>query len=114
MTNSCIFCRIVEGSLPATFVYQDESVVAFEDRNPQAPTHILVVPRLHVATLADATASHEPLLGRILFAAARIARERGLASGYRAVINNGEWGGQTVFHVHLHLMGGRQFHWPPG
>lgn len=112
--NSCIFCRIVEGSLPAKFVYQDESVVAFEDRNPQAPTHILVVPRQHVAALEETTASHEPLLGRMLYAATCIAKDRGLASGYRTVINNGEWGGQTVFHVHLHLMGGRRFHWPPG
>jgi histidine triad (HIT) family protein len=113
--DSCIFCRIVEHQAPAKIVYEDESVVAFEDLNPQAPVHLLVVPKKHLPSLKEATAEDEPMLGRALSVAARLARERGLESkGYRTVINNGAEAGQSVFHLHVHVLGGRVFRWPPG
>lgn len=112
---ACLFCRIARKEVPTTMVYEDDQVVAFRDTNPQAPVHVLVIPRDHVASLADATADHEPLLGRLFTAAAKIARAEGIdASGYRAVVNTGPQAGQTVFHVHLHLLGGRTLTWPPG
>lgn len=112
---SCIFCRIVNRQTPAKIVYEDESVVAFEDVNPQAPVHLLVVPRKHLPSLQDFNVEDEPLLGHLFTVAARLAGERQLdAKGYRAVINNGSWAGQSVDHLHVHVLGGRVFHWPPG
>jgi len=113
--ESCIFCRIIDGKALAKIVYHDDSVVAFEDLHPQAPTHLLVVTRKHIASLREAKAEDEPLLGHLFTVAAQLARERQIDSkGFRTVINNGTWAGQTVFHIHVHVMGGRAFHWPPG
>jgi histidine triad (HIT) family protein len=114
MTPDCIFCKIAAGSIPAKLVYEDDQVIAFSDLNPQAPTHILVIPRQHLGSLAGATSEHTPLLGQLLAAAAEVARQQSLANGYRIVINTGSDGGQTVGHLHLHILGGRSMHWPPG
>lgn len=111
---SCLFCKIIEGSIPSTAVYQDDQCYAFADINPRAPTHILVAPRKHVDSLAHADGADRQLLGHLLWAAAKIARTRGLHKGYRIVINHGEDGGQTVDHLHVHLLGGRALSWPPG
>ncbi len=111
---SCLFCKIVEGTIPSTAVYQDDQCFAFKDIDPKAPIHVLVIPRRHIASLADAGASDQPLLGHLLRAAAEIARAQGLANGYRVVISTGRDGGQTVDHLHVHVMGGRAMHWPPG
>jgi histidine triad (HIT) family protein len=111
---NCLFCKIVEGSIPSTEVYQDEQCYAFRDIDPKAPVHVLVVPRKHIASLAAAEAEDSALLGHLLSAAAGIARTNGLANGYRVVISTGKEGGQTVDHLHLHVMGGRAMHWPPG
>jgi len=110
----CIFCRIAAGSIPSKKVHQDDAVFAFHDIDPKAPTHILVIPKKHIASLAAAEAGDEALLGRLLRATSEIAREQGLGKGYRVVISTGAEGGQTVDHLHLHLLGGRQMHWPPG
>jgi histidine triad (HIT) family protein len=110
----CLFCRIASGELPADRVLETEDVVAFRDINPQAPTHVLVIPREHVSSLDAAEPRHAETIGRLHLAAARIAAEAGLAGGWRAVINVGANAGQTVFHVHLHLLGGRALEWPPG
>ena len=111
----CLFCRIIERRAPAKIVFQDEQVVAIEDVNPQAPVHLLVIPRQHLPSLKEATGEDEPVLGRLLTVAAQLARERGLDSkGYRTVVNTGSYAGQSVFHLHVHLLGGRAFHWPPG
>lgn len=113
--DQCIFCRIVERSLPARIVFEDDDIVAFEDAHPQAPVHILIVPRRHLASLKDITLDDIPLLGRMFMVAVQLARERGLENrGYRTVINAGSGAGQSVFHLHVHLLGGRVFHWPPG
>jgi histidine triad (HIT) family protein len=113
--NQCIFCRIIKREAPARIVFEDESVVAFEDANPQAPVHLLVVPRKHFISLDDAPPEDAPLLGRLFLVAAELARQRQLnAKGYRTVINNGTWAGQSVSHLHVHVLGGRVFHWPPG
>lgn len=113
--NDCIFCRIATGEIPADKVYEDDTVVAFRDLNPQAPTHVLVIPRRHIATLNDLDDAGEAVVGRMVGAARRIAAAEGLAdAGYRTVMNCNEAGGQTVFHIHLHLLGGRMMHWPPG
>ena len=115
MSKDCLFCRIVNKELSSKIVYEDEQVVAFEDINPQAPTHVLVVPRKHIAGLNDATADEAKLLGQLQLVAAQVARARGIVeSGYRVVINNGRGAGQSVFHLHLHLLGGRPMQWPPG
>lgn len=115
MPPDCLFCRIAAGELPSTMVHDDELVIAFRDIAPRAPTHILVVPREHVPSAADLTEAHGPLLGRLFSVAAEIARREGLAeAGYRLVSNVGRWGGQTVDHLHVHLLGGRPFDWPPG
>lgn len=111
---SCLFCRIVEGSIPSTAVYQDEHCHAFADIHPQAPVHLLVVPREHIVSLAEAGEDQRALLGHLLWVASEIAREQGLSNGYRVVFNTGEDGGQTVEHLHLHLLGGRPMTWPPG
>jgi histidine triad (HIT) family protein len=112
---SCLFCRIVADEIPSTRVAEDDELIAFRDINPRAPTHILVVPREHIASAADLVASDGPLLGRIFGTAADLARSEGIAEGgYRIVTNIGAWGGQSVDHLHFHLMGGRAFTWPPG
>lgn len=111
---SCLFCKIVEGAIPSTPVYQDEHCYAFADINPQAPTHILVVPRKHFQSLDVVGAEEKPLLGHLQWAAAEIARQKGLGNGYRVVLNTGDDGGQTIDHLHLHLLGGRSLAWPPG
>ncbi|MFZ0632501.1 MAG: histidine triad nucleotide-binding protein [Acidobacteriaceae bacterium] len=110
----CIFCKIVAGQIPSKKVYEDESVFAFHDIDPKAPKHILVIPKKHLASLADVQTSDEAVLGHLLTTAATIARDHGLGKGYRVVISTGPEGGQTVDHLHLHLLGGRQMHWPPG
>lgn len=113
MSSNCLFCKIAAKQIPAKMVYEDADVFAFEDINPQAPTHVLICPKKHFASLEHATAEEESALGRVALVAAKIARERKLGS-YRTVINTGTGAGQTVFHLHLHLLGGRAFHWPPG
>lgn len=110
----CLFCQIAEGRLPARIVYQDSSSVAFEDLHPQAPTHVLVIPRKHFASLDQATAEDEEVIGHLHRVAAQIAAERKITSGYRTLFNNGPGAGQSVFHLHLHVLGGRPMHWPPG
>ncbi|MBL0939798.1 MAG: histidine triad nucleotide-binding protein [Gemmatimonadaceae bacterium] len=113
MSDSCIFCRIVGGSIPATVVASNDVAMAFRDLSPQAPTHVLVIPRRHLASLATADDAAE--LGAVLSLAAEVARIEGIAdSGYRVVSNVGGDGGQTVGHLHLHVLGGRQMSWPPG
>ena len=115
MNESCLFCRIVAGDIPAKMIAEGEEWVAFRDIHPQAPTHVLVVPRRHVSTLDDLRAGDESLAGALVGAAARIARSEGLVEGgYRVVMNCGAGAGQSVFHIHLHLLGGRGFSWPPG
>jgi len=111
---SCIFCKIVEGSIPSRAVYQDELAFAFTDLNPQAPTHVLIVPREHLGSMSDASFEQRELLGHLMWVAAEIAEKCGLGKGYRVVVNTGEDGGQTVKHLHLHLLGGRSMTWPPG
>jgi histidine triad (HIT) family protein len=112
---SCLFCRIVAGEIPSTSVADDDLVLAIRDIAPRAPTHVLVMPKDHIASAADLTDADAPLLGRIFATAADIARSEGIADGgYRIVTNIGAWGGQTVDHLHFHLMGGRAFTWPPG
>jgi histidine triad (HIT) family protein len=113
MTDTCLFCRIIRKEIPATIVWEDAHALAFRDIDPKAPTHVLVVPKVHVASLNEAT---DPvMLGRLLLAAREIAAEEGIAeSGYRVVVNTGAGAGQTVFHLHLHLLGGRKLSWPPG
>lgn len=111
----CLFCQIVAGEIPCDEVYSGDDIFAFRDINPQGPVHILVVPRRHLAGMADLTATDTSLLGRLLLTAAEIAAREGLASdGYRCVINHGRHGCQSVDHLHLHLIGGRQLDWPPG
>ncbi len=110
----CIFCKIVAGEIPAKKVMEDDHVIAFHDIDPKAPTHILIIPKKHIASLAQVEPGTEVLLGKLLATAAMVAREQGLDRGYRVVISTGPEGGQTVDHLHLHLLGGRPMHWPPG
>ncbi len=110
----CLFCRVLRGEAPAKKVYEDERVFAFEDINPQAPTHVLIIPRKHIAGLKEATEQDAELIGYCHLVAAKIARERGIEDGYRTVYNVGPKAGQSVFHIHLHLIGGRGLRWPPG
>lgn len=111
----CLFCRIVAGEIPATRVHDDALVIAIRDVAPRAPTHILLMPREHIGSAADLTEADAPLLGRLFAVAAELARTEGIAdAGYRLISNVGRWGGQTVDHLHVHLMGGRSFTWPPG
>jgi histidine triad (HIT) family protein len=112
---NCLFCKIAAGEIPSTKVHEDDVVVAFRDIAPRAPTHILVIPRDHIASAADLTEAHGPMLGRLFATISDIARREGIAgAGYRLVSNVGRWGGQTVDHLHVHLLGGRAFEWPPG
>ena len=113
MLKENLFQKIIDRQIPATIVYEDDRCLAFRDINPQAPTHVLVCPKKHFASLEHATAEEEAALGKVALVAAKIARERKLGS-YRTVINTGTGAGQTVFHLHLHLLGGRDFRWPPG
>jgi histidine triad (HIT) family protein len=112
--EDCLFCKIGAKKIPGKIVYEDDRCFAFEDINPQAPTHILISPRKHFVSLTEATEEDGALLGHILLVAAKLARERQLLDGYRTVFNNGRGAGQSVFHLHLHLLGGRSFRWPPG
>jgi histidine triad (HIT) family protein len=115
MGDECLFCRIVAGEIPSNRVHEDDLVIAIRDIAPRAPTHILVLPREHVASAADLTEAHASLVGRIFAVAAELARSERIAEGgYRVVTNVGTWGGQSVDHLHFHLMGGRPFSWPPG
>ena len=115
MSSACLFCRIVAGEIPATVVHADDLVIAIRDVAPRAPTHVLLLPREHIVSAADLTEAHGPLLGRLFAVAAELARAEGIAErGYRVTTNVGTWGGQSVPHLHLHLMGGRTFDWPPG
>ena len=110
----CIFCKIVSGEIPSTKVYEDDTVVAFNDLSPQAPVHVLIIPKEHIASCDEVTDENCAVVGHIFAVAAKIAKEKGLTNGYRVVNNCGEEGGQTVLHLHFHLMGGRQFTWPAG
>jgi len=112
---SCIFCKIVDGEIPADIVHSDDDCIAFQDLNPQAPVHILVIPRRHIESIDAMEDSDAPILGRMTTVARDIAREKGIEeAGYRLVLNCNEGAGQTVFHLHMHLLGGRDFRWPPG
>lgn len=113
--TDCIFCKIAAGTIPANVVYQNDDVLAFRDLNPQAPTHILVIPKKHIATTNDITPTDAALIGDMYLAAKQIAKDEGIAdSGYRTVMNCNRGAGQTVFHIHLHVLGGRPMSWPPG
>jgi histidine triad (HIT) family protein len=113
--SDCLFCKIGSGQIPAKVVLQDDEVLAFDDINPQAPVHVLVIPKRHVVALNEAGAGDQALLGRLLEAATLVARKKGIAdAGYRVVANTGRDGGQTVLHLHLHVLGGRPMAWPPG
>jgi histidine triad (HIT) family protein len=113
--SDCLFCRIANRDLPASIVYEDERVVAFNDINPQAPTHVLVIPKRHIDSLNDVGVDDDWLIGELVRRAAAIAKDRGLApGGFRVLVNTNRDAGQTVFHIHLHLLGGRVMAWPPG
>jgi histidine triad (HIT) family protein len=112
---NCIFCKIIEKKIPSKIVYEDDSVTAFEDVNPQAPVHTLVVPNKHIPDIHSMSEADRELVGHLFFTARKIAEDKGLdEKGYRMVINNGRGAGQTVFHLHLHILSGRRFSWPPG
>jgi histidine triad (HIT) family protein len=110
----CLFCRIIDREIPGSIVYEDDHIVAFNDINPQAPTHVLIVPKKHIAGLKEATPEDAEIIGYCQLVAAKIARERDIENGYRTVYNVGPGAGQSVFHIHLHLLGGRTLKWPPG
>ena len=112
--KDCLFCRIIRGEIPAKKVYEDEQTLAFEDINPQGPTHVLVIPKKHIPGLKEATSADAELVGLCQLTAAEIARQRSIEDGYRTVVNVGPRSGQSVFHLHVHLIGGRMLHWPPG
>ena len=110
----CLFCKIGKKEIPSKLVYEDADIFAFDDISPQAPSHVLICPRKHLLSLTEATAEDAALLGKLQLVAAKLAAERRLTDGYRTVFNNGRGAGQSVFHLHLHLLGGRDFRWPPG
>ena len=113
--SDCLFCKIINREIPGSIVFEDERLVAFNDINPQAPTHILIVPKRHIASLNDLTAKDDHVIGELVRRAAVLAKERGIsAGGFRTVFNTNRDAGQTVFHIHLHLLGGRSMQWPPG
>ena len=114
MSSDCLFCKIARKEILSKIAYEDDEIFAFEDISPQAPTHILICPKKHFASLNDASPEDQHVLGKLQLAAAEIARERNLLDGYRTIINNGRGAGQSVFHLHVHLLGGRAFRWPPG
>lgn len=112
---NCLFCKIAQGEIPATVVFEDEEIMAFHDQNPQAPKHILLIPKHHIASLNESSEEHQSLLGKLIFGAKKIAQAEGISdAGYRLVLNTNPHGGQTVYHIHLHLLGGRPMTWPPG
>ena len=113
-TTETIFSKIIRREIPADIVYEDDLAIAFKDINPQAPQHIIVIPKQPIAQLADAEPKDQAILGHLLLTAKRVAQEAGLNNGYRVVINSGSDGGQTVYHLHLHILGGREMKWPPG
>jgi histidine triad (HIT) family protein len=110
----CLFCKIARGEIPARLLYEDDQVIAFHDIGPQAPVHFLVIPKRHIATLNELGEADKALAGHILFTAQRLAKEQGCDEGFRVVMNCNEQGGQTVYHIHMHVLGQRQMHWPPG
>lgn len=110
----CLFCKIIEGSIPSEKIYEDDIVYAFSDIDPQAPKHFLVVPKTHIASIDEIDESHKELMGHIFLVISKIAKDMGLNNGYRVVNNIGEDGGQTVKHIHFHVLGGRSLNWPPG
>ncbi|MEP0071963.1 MAG: histidine triad nucleotide-binding protein [Marinomonas sp.] len=111
----CLFCKIVNGDIPATVLYEDDDVIAFEDIMPQAPTHFLVIPKRHISTLNDLTDNDAAVVGKLQITAAKVAKQKGISEeGYRVAMNCNEMGGQTVYHIHMHVLGGRQMAWPPG
>jgi histidine triad (HIT) family protein len=112
--NDCLFCKIIAGQVPSKKVYEDEKTFAFEDINPQAPTHVLIIPKKHIVGLKEAEDADAELIGYCHLVAAKVARQRGIENGYRTVYNVGRDAGQSVFHLHLHLLGGRKLAWPPG
>ena len=112
--TDCLFCRIVRGELPTRKIYEDDRALAFNDINPQAPMHVLIIPKKHIVGLKEATSEDADLIGYCHLLAAKIARDRGMEEGYRTVYNVGPKAGQSVFHLHLHLIGGRNLNWPPG
>ena len=113
--KDCLFCKILSGDIPADIVYESDSAIAFRDVNPQAPTHVLVIPRKHVATINDLNEDDQEIVGSLYLAAKEVARAEGISDeGYRAVMNCNEGAGQSVFHIHLHVLGGRALGWPPG
>lgn len=112
--DNCLFCKIVKGEIPANFIYEDDLAIAFEDINPQAPVHFLVIPKEHIASLDNADENNKSLLGHLLLIASKLAKEKGLEEGYRVVNNCGIDGGQTVDHLHFHILGKRKMLWPPG
>ena len=113
--NDCLFCKIIAGTIPAKLVHQDDRAIAFRDINPQAPTHVLIVPRQHIASINDLSEADTPLVGHLHLVAQKLAQAEGIASsGYRVLFNTGPQAGQTVSHIHLHLLGGRALGWPPG
>jgi len=114
MSSDCLFCKIARKEILSKIAYEDDEIFAFEDISPQAPTHILICPKKHFASLNEASVEDQGVLGKLQLAAAEIARERNLLDGYRTIINNGRGAGQSVFHLHVHLLGGRAFRWPPG
>ena len=114
MADGCLFCKIGAKQMPSKIVYEDAELFAFEDISPQAPTHILICPRKHVESLTDASAEDQTILDKLQLVVVQLARDRNLLKGYRTVLNNGAGAGQSVFHLHLHLLGGRPFRWPPG
>jgi histidine triad (HIT) family protein len=114
MSQDCIFCKILDGDIPAELIYEDDDIVAFNDISPQAPTHILVIPRKHITGPVALTDTDELLMGKLVKVGVDLAKSMGLDDGFRFVMNNGERAGQTVFHLHMHVLGGRELTWPPG
>jgi len=112
--DDCLFCKIGEKKIPSKLVYEDGDIFAFEDIHPQAPSHVLICPRKHIVSLTEAADEDAAMLGKLQLVAAKLAKDRKLTHGYRTVFNNGLGAGQSVFHLHLHLLGGRDFRWPPG
>ena len=112
--SDCLFCKICNGDIPADILYEDDDVVAFRDISPQAPCHFLVIPRKHIQGPADVAAEDEQLIGKMMRVGAEVAAREGVGDGFRVVYNNGAKAGQTVFHIHMHILGGRSLNWPPG
>ena len=115
MMNECLFCKMVEGEISCDTVYENDSILAFRDIAPKAPTHVLIIPKIHLESINELNNEHKNLVGELLLAGKQIAKDEGISeSGYRTVFNTNAHGGQTVFHIHMHLLGGRQLTWPPG